>query len=80
MRDRDFNYDELGYKFLGWQNGWEYDHKDNVAYVKKGQHPEYDTCKELGHKTAEVSLSDRGSENIVSCDKCMIYYKYDCSD
>jgi hypothetical protein len=83
---------EAGYRFLGWQNGWEMnpnikDEKGNVKFGGYKNQPEYLACVEKGHndyKNAEhwdsISHNNRGSENTVSCDACKIYWKYDCSD
>lgn len=60
---------EWDYKFLWWENGW--------TLIKK---PEYIQCRLHKHKLDEVEKSHRGSENVVSCDICKIYWKYDCSD
>ena len=83
---------EAGYKFLGWQNGWKhvyFDKDGNVTTNEKEKktfgytkedYPEYGNCRELKHSIDDVSHSNRGSENTVSCDICKIYWKYDCSD
>ena len=67
-KDLTFDYEGNGYKFLGWLNLWK-------RYPK-----EYLTCKSLNHKLMDVSRGNRGYENIVSCDTCKIYWKYDSSD
>ena len=90
-KDANYNYQKNGYKFLGWQNGWKhvyFDEKGNVTtdaskkksfgYLKE-DYPEYGNCRELKHRTIEVSTRRSGSENIVSCPICKIYWKYDCS-
>ncbi len=58
------------YKFLGWMNGW--------SLNKPPQ--EYINCHALNHKTDGIQVNQRGTENIVSCDVCKIYWKYDSSD
>jgi hypothetical protein len=83
---------EAGYTFLGWQNGWKsimLDQEGNVTedynlYRKfggysKDKYPEYNNCRDLGHKLDEVQHTRSGSENTQSCDICKIYFKYDCS-
>lgn len=80
------------YKFLGWQNGWNhvfFEENHNITedeskiksfgYLKE-EHPEYVSCHEQNHKIDEVQVNQRGSENVVSCDICKIYWKYDSSD
>jgi len=91
-KDKTYDYASNGYKYLGWQNGWRHVHFDkdgnqttdpnrkvSWGYIKE-DHPEFCKCKELGHYLIEVSHSPRGSENVVSCPICKIYYKYDSSD
>lgn len=81
-----------GYKFLGWQNGWNhvyFDKDGNVTtkqelkvsagYLKK-DYPEYVNCQDRKHTLDHICYNNRGSENIVSCNICKIYWKYDCSD
>lgn len=53
--------------------------KRTFGYTKE-DYPEYGSCSELKHKVDDVQCNSRGSENIVSCDECKIYWKYDCSD
>ncbi len=53
--------------------------KRSFGYTKE-HHPEYGNCMELSHRRIEVTRDNRGSENIVSCPTCKIYWKYDCSD
>ena len=65
--DNDNELHSLGYKYLGWANGWE----ENPEEIKK--------CKSLGHKTTHHSYSDRGLHNTVVCDICKYYYNYDIS-
>jgi hypothetical protein len=60
---------KLGYKFLGWMNGWGHPYPE-----------EYEFCKNLGHVPNEVSYSDRGYDHTVYCDICKLYWKYDSSD
>lgn len=92
-KDKNYNYHENGYKFLGWQNGWKhvYFDEDNNLCSESGKphrtfgyltkdHPEYGKCKDLKHQKIEISHNQRGSENDVSCPVCKIYWKYDCSD
>jgi hypothetical protein len=91
-KDGGYKYNENGYKFLGWQNGWKHAYFDadgNVtddATKRKtfgyltADYPEYGKCREQKHRTIEVSHNQRGSENTVSCPICKIYWKYDCSD
>jgi len=92
-KDGGYNYTSNGYKFLGWQNEWKdvyYDEDGNLCsetgkphktfvYTKE-DYPEYRKCIDSKHRLIEVSLNQRGSENIVSCPICKIYWKYDCSD
>ncbi len=88
-----YNYSKNGYKFLGWQNGWShvyYDEDGSLCSVSgkpsktfgytKEDYPEYKNCIDSKHRRIEVSRNSRGSENIVSCPICKIYWKYDCSD
>jgi hypothetical protein len=63
---------ENNYKFLGWQNGWDY---QNKLFPN-----DYNICLIQKHKLDEIQHNSRGSENTVSCDICKIYWKYDCSD
>lgn len=94
LHKKDINYDykSAGYKFLGWQNNWKhvfFDENGNqtddptkrrtFGYTKE-DYPEYGTCRELKHRTIEVSHNNRGSEHTVSCPECKIYWKYDSSD
>jgi hypothetical protein len=80
------------YKFLGWQNSWHHVYFDKNHNITKDssninsfgyleeEYPEYIKCRNAGHKTDEIQVNQRGSENIVSCDICKIYWKYDSSD
>jgi hypothetical protein len=80
------------YKFLGWMNGWHhvyFDENHNVTEDNKKaksfgyleeDYPEYTNCRKLGHKVDDIQCNQRGSENVVSCDICKIYWKYDSSD
>lgn len=89
--DKNYNYEENGYTFLGWQNSWKHvyvDKDDNpttdmkkVSYAKylTKDYPEYGKCRDLKHKTITIRHNNRGTENTVSCPICMIYYKYDSS-
>lgn len=96
VKDKEMLESELkkqGYEFLGWQNGWRhvyFDEDGNLSsetgkparsfgYTTK-DYPIYGKCRDSHHKWDEASLSPRGSENIVSCDICKIYWKYDSSD
>ena len=92
-KDKNYNYTENGYKFLGWQNGWEhayYDEDGNLCSeswkpkksfgYKTEDYPLFGKCRDLRHQKIEVSHNQRGSENTVSCPICKIYWKYDCSD
>lgn len=56
------------YEYLGIRNEWK---EEPGKYIK---------CIELGHETTETHLSDRGSCNVVVCDKCEICWEYDSSD
>lgn len=47
---------------------------------KKEDYPEYGICRELGHRTIEVSHDNRGTQHDVSCPVCKILWKYDSSD
>lgn len=91
-KDKSYNYNANGYKFLGWQNGWKhvyFDDQGNITadpakrrsfgYTKE-DYPEYGNCRELKHRTISVQHDQRGSENTVSCPECKIYWKYDSSD
>ena len=87
--------DIKGYKDLGWQNGWQsvpIDKNGNVTtdrnkakyfdYLEK-DYPEYGKCRRLGHELREFDNSlhlNRGTDNVVICDECKIYWHYDCSD
>lgn len=91
-KDANYNYIENGYKFLGWQNGWNHRYFDENGNVTNDRdkaksfgyltedYPEYGKCRDEKHRTIKVSHNNRGSENTVSCPTCKIYYKYDCSD
>ena len=84
-----------GYKDLGWQNGWNhvyFDKDRNVTTDKSKQvafgyleedYPEYGKCQRLRHQHREIDNSlykYRGTDNVVICDICKIYWHYDCSD
>ena len=84
-----------GYKDLGWQNGWKHVYFDEnnqittdrskakYAGYTEEDYPEYGACKRLKHKTRNFDNSmfmNRGTDNIVICDECKIYWHYDCSD
>lgn len=87
-----YDYNQNGYKFLGWQNGWKHRYFDENGNVTEDQqkaktfgyltedYPEFGKCRDMKHITIQVQHNQRGSENTVSCPICMIYYKYDCSD
>lgn len=89
-KDKNYNYVENGYKFLGWQNGWKHEYFDedgtlcsvsgkprkSFGYVGT---PEYNNCMNLKHRKIEVQHTQSGSENTVSCPVCKLYWKYDCS-
>jgi len=92
QKDKNFNYAEAGYKFLGWQNSWKHvyfdengnqttdpDKKRTFGYTKE-DYPEYGNCVELKHRRIDVSHNQQGSEHTVSCLECKIYWKYDSSD
>ena len=91
-KDKNYNYNENGYKCLGWQNGWKHVYFDAEGNVTEdptkrksfgystADHPEYGACKDAKHLHIEVQHNQRGSENTVSCPICKIYWKYDCSD
>lgn len=84
-----------GYKDLGWQNGWTvvYLDKDgkpttdsneikSFTYLKD-EHPEYAACRDEKHKLENYDNSyycNRGTDNVVICHICKIYWHYDCSD
>ena len=91
-KDKYFNYNQAGYKFLGWQNSWVHTYFDEhrnptndpekrrtFGYTKE-MYPEYGSCIEQNHRRIDVSHDGRGSEHTVSCPACMIYWKYDSSD
>lgn len=42
-------------------------------------YPEYGACRDAKHERKEKQMTRSGSENVVWCDECKIYYKYDCS-
>lgn len=91
--EKNFNNIIKDYKFLGWQNSWKYEYYDedgnlcsetgkphkSYAYPREN-YPEYRNCIDNKHKKIEISKNNRGTENIVICPVCKIYYKYDCSD
>ncbi len=92
-KDAGYKYQDNGYKFLGWQNGWKDERFDEDGKLcsetgkpaksfgySKENYPEYSNCINLKHKRIDVSHNQRGSENTVSCPICKIYWKYDCSD
>lgn len=90
--DKNFDYEANGYKFLGWQNGWEHVHVDKDGNITddpqkyylmkytKDKYPEYAACIEQKHPLTEIRMNYSGTENIVSCPICKIYWKYDSSD
>lgn len=53
--------------------------KKTFGYLTK-DYPEYKKCIDADHKRKEKQMTRSGSENVVWCDECKIYYKYDCSD
>lgn len=61
---------KLGYKFLGWENGWGYP-KEPIERTE---------CRKAGHSMDDIQHNARGSENTRICHKCKTYSKYDCSD
>jgi len=72
-----------GFKFLGWLNTWPIKYKKD----RKGNEtpngfdqPDYNHCRKAGHRTNKINLNMRGTENIIYCMKCKIYYKFDSSD
>lgn len=92
-KDASYDYNANGYKFLGWQNGWQHEYYDSEGNLctesgrpkvtfgySKEKHPVYRNCIDSGHTRIEVQHNQRGSENSVSCPICKIYWKYDCSD
>lgn len=52
--------------------------KRTAGYLTE-DYPEYGACRDAKHKTGRKSMNQYGSENIVWCDICKIYYKYDSS-
>lgn len=91
-KDTNYNYAANGYKFLGWQNSWKYEYYDGDGNLcsetgkprkyhtyPKEIYSEYMNCVDSKHLRIEVSHSNRGVENTVSCPICKIYWKYDCS-
>lgn len=92
-RYKDVDFGSLGFKFLGWQNGWVseyYDEDKNLCSVSgkprksfgysRENQPEYRGCIDSGHMRVEFQKTRSGSENVVACPECKIYWKYDCSD
>lgn len=92
-KPKNYDYNANGYRFLGWQNNWQHEYYDkdkNLCSESKkppvyfdynaNKYPEYAHCKTMKHRLIEVSLSDTGSEHIVSCPICKVYWKYDSSD
>ncbi len=91
-KDKNYNYAANGYKFLGWQNGWNHVYfdeqgnettdatKQRTFGYREADYPEYGKCRRLKHRTIEVNHNQRGSEHDVSCPECKIYWKYDSSD
>jgi len=82
----------LGFDFLGWQNGWEseyYDEDGNLcsesgkerkSFGYSGdKYPRYRKCIDSGHVRINEQKTRSGSENLVVCPECKIYWKYDCS-
>lgn len=88
-----YNYEQHGYKFLGWQNNWhsvQYDKNNKLCsetgnpptiwgYTKE-EYPEYRKCIDAKHRLIHVSIGHRGTEHIESCPICKVYWKYDSSD
>jgi hypothetical protein len=56
------------YKYLGWRNNWKEEPKEYLNCIKKE------------HSVKDISLSNRGSDNVISCDICKIYWELDSSD
>lgn len=95
-RDKQKEKDFIGaddYKYLGWQNGWRsvYFDKDGnqVPYNSKEartfgyletDYPEYGQCRRLQHKLSRISLSRRGTHEVIKCDICKIWWNLDCGD
>ena len=77
------NFKIPGYKNLGWLNNWKRKPREQNKICGYENQPEYENCRKLGHRTREINNSlflYRGTENVVICDECKIYYFYDCSD
>lgn len=92
-KDINYNYKLIGYRFLGWQNGWKHEYYDEDGKLceetkkpsvyfgySKDKYPEYRNCIDSKHLRIEVNHNQRGTENTVSCPICKIYWKYDSSD
>jgi hypothetical protein len=91
-KDKTYNYSSNGYKFLGWQNGWKstyYDEDGNkcsetgkphkTCKYDGDEHLDYRKCVDSNHMRIKVQHTPSGSENVVSCPVCKIFWKYDCS-
>ena len=91
-KNKNYDYEANGYKFLGWQNGWEHKYLDENGNVTEDmskvktfdymddKYKEYRYCRDHKHFYVDIQNNSIGSENTVSCPICKIYYKYDCSD
>ncbi len=94
-KDANYNYDNNGYKFLGWQNGWKhvyYDEDGNITdgNIEIGSKPR----RSFGYTKADypeygnckeqkhltLDVTIGRCEHVVSCPVCKIYWKYDSSD
>jgi len=56
--------------------------KLTFGYLEQ-DYPEYGKCQRLKHKHEHYDNSlfqNRGTDNIVICHECKIYWHYDCSD
>lgn len=79
----------LGYKFLGWQSGWQsvlVTKGDGAQYFTYTDPEEYANCIKQEHNDwrkpkhyESIQHTTSGSRNTVYCDYCKIYWKYDCS-
>lgn len=89
---RENGYKDLGWQNSWHHVYFDEDGKQTTGDISKGekpsktfgytkeQYPEYATCRELKHRTVEVSHNNRGTQHDVSCPECKIVWHYDSSD
>lgn len=59
------------WKYLGWQNSWDWSSRDTLPF-------EYVRCCDAGHTRREENIGKCQTQ--VYCDICWITWKYDSGD